>query len=111
MRLQTGTILCLLATSTLALADTASGVKALDRKDYATAYRELKAGVDQGESNAEFYLGVMYARGLGVQQDLTEAVRLYQLAAAQGNAQAQFRLGFRYSQGWGVQKNYIEASH
>ena len=100
----------LFAGTTLAFADTAAGIKALDAKDYATAYRELKAGADQGIPEAEFYLGVMYARGIGVEQDISEAMRLYQLAAAQGNAQAQFRLGVRYAQGWGVQQNMAEAS-
>ena len=78
----------LFAGATLAFADTAAGIKALDSKDYATAYRELKAGADRGNAEAEFYLGVMYARGIGVEQDISEAMRLYQLSAAQGNAQA-----------------------
>jgi hypothetical protein len=41
---------------------------------------------------AQFNLGFMYQRGLGVQQDMTEAIRLYELAAAQGDDDARCSL-------------------
>src|SRR5580658_8074377 len=94
--------------ATFAVADTAAGVKALENHDYATAVREFKAGVDRGEAEAQFNLGIMYARGLGVEKDIAEAWRLFQLAAAQGNAQAQFRLGVRAEKGWGVQQDFVQ---
>src|SRR5579863_3547103 len=103
-------VVLFLGVSTFALADTAAGLKALESKDYSAALREFKAGVDRGEPDAQFNLGIMYARGLGVEKDIAEAWRLFQLAAAQGNAQAQFRLGVRSAQGWGVQQNFVEAS-
>jgi TPR repeat protein len=103
-------VVLFLSLATFAVADTAAGLKALDNHDYATAVREFKAGVDRGEADAQFNLGIMYARGLGVGKDIAEAWRLFQLAAAQGNAPAQFRLGVRSAQGWGVQQNFVEAS-
>jgi uncharacterized protein len=96
--------------SAMGIAGTAEGVKALENKDYATAVRELKAGVDRGDADAEFNLGLMYGHGIGVERDIAEAWRLYQLAAEQGHAQAQFRLGLRSEHGWGVQQNFLEAS-
>jgi len=90
----------LVGISSFAWADTAAGIKALDSRDYATAVREFQTGVDRGDADAEFSLGLMYARGLGVEKDIAEAWRLFQLAAAQGNAQAQFRLGVRSAEGW-----------
>src|SRR5580698_1103715 len=106
----TGLVMCL-GISGAASADTAAGLQALKNKDYATAVRELKAGVDRGEADAQFNLGLMYARGLGVEKDIAEAWRLFQLAAAKGNAQAQFGLGVRSAEGWGVQQDFVAASH
>src|ERR1035441_8718157 len=103
-------IVLFLGISTFAVADTAAGVKALESKDYGTAVREFKTGVDRGEADAQFNLGIMYARGLGVEKDIAEAWRLFQLSAAQGNAQAQFRLGVRSAEGWGVQQDFAQAS-
>src|SRR5258708_40178976 len=97
--------------STLAVADTATGVKALSDKDYATAYRELKASADRGDSNAQSSLAIMYSKGLGIERDMPQAMRLWQLAAAKGNSQAELFLGLTYARGWGVRQNYAEASH
>ncbi|MES1258890.1 MAG: tetratricopeptide repeat protein, partial [Acidobacteriota bacterium] len=94
----------------LMAADSEAAMKAFREKDYATAYKEWKPAAEQGDASAQFNLGLMYARGLGVRQDIAEAMRLYQLSAAQGNAMAEYRLGFRYAHGWGVQQDYAEAS-
>ena len=48
-------------------------------------------------------------KGLGVQQNHTEAVRLFRLAAAQGLAQAQGGLAVQYAVGQGVQKDIVKA--
>jgi TPR repeat protein len=53
---------------------------------------------------------VLYAKGKGVPQDYTEAVRWYRLAAEQGNATAQNNLGGMYYGGNGVLANNV-ASH
>ena len=58
---------------------------------------------------AQGNLGQMYQAGLGVRQDLVEAVRLYRLAADQGLAEAQFHLGLMYEHGFGVPQNSLEA--
>jgi TPR repeat protein len=112
MMLKTGHVgaILFLASTTFAFADTATGLKALENHDYATAVREFNAGVDRGEADAQVNLGIMYARGLGVEKDIAEAWRLFQLSAAQGNAQAQFRMGLRSAQGWGVQQDFAQAS-
>ena len=54
----------------------------------------LRARADQGVAEAQYNLGVMYARGDGVPEDEAEALRWYRLAADQGHADAQFTLGF-----------------
>ena len=69
----------------------------------------LRARAEQGEAEAQYDLGVMYANGLGVPEDDAEAVRWLRLAAGQGYAAAQFTLGLWYDHGLGVPQDDIEA--
>ena len=41
------------------------GAAASKRGDYATAFREWRPLAKQGNANAQFFLGVMYGKGLG----------------------------------------------
>ena len=70
---------------------------------------ETRRLAEQGDADAQYNLGVMYANGEGVPQDDAEAVRWYRLAADQGNASAQNNLGLMYSNGEGVLKDEAEA--
>jgi uncharacterized protein len=79
------------------------------RGDYATALRLLRPLADQGNNDAQFNLGFMYAKGHGVTQDYAEAVKWFRLAAEQGYARADGILGYMYSNGQGVQQDYAEA--
>ncbi len=92
-----------------ASADTAAGVAAFKTKDYHRAYQEWKAAAEAGQAEAEFDLGLLYAEGLGVRRDLSEAMRLYRSAAEKGNAQAQFALGQIYLRGWGTPRDEVDA--
>jgi hypothetical protein len=51
----------------------------------------------------------MYANGLGVPKDDTEAVKWFRKAADEGDAQAQTELGSMYAFGLGVPKDEAEA--
>ena len=44
---------------------------------------EVRALAEQGDADAQFNLGIMYANGRGVPQDDAEVVRWYRLAADQ----------------------------
>jgi len=95
---------------TAALAgDFEDGVAAYDRKDYATALAKFRSSAQQGVSEAQYNLALMYDKGRDVAQDYKEAVRWYQLAAKQGSAEAQVNLGVMYSDGRGVAQDYKEA--
>src|SRR6516225_5443767 len=59
------------------------GEATYNRKDYGTARREWESLAQHGHAVAQNWLGCMYQQGLGVTQDETAAVRLYQQAAAQ----------------------------
>ena len=91
----------LLASSAL-WGDAAAGVAAFKKGDYQAAYREWKAAADKGQPDAQYDLGLLYAKGLGVQRDLQVAQQWYEAAAAQGNAQAEYSLAQMYAQGWGI---------
>lgn len=91
-------------------ADYQKGLDAAKRGDYATALKEWKPLAEQGETAAQFNLGVMYAKGDGVDRNIQEAVKWWRLAAEQGPTKAQTFLGNVYSKGeYGVPKNGKEA--
>lgn len=64
---------------------------------------------EQGNDDAQFWLGTMYERGGVVEQDMAAALKWYQLSAKQGNPDAQVSLGQMYEDGNGVQQDYLEA--
>jgi TPR repeat protein len=55
------------------------------KQDYFEAVKYYKLAADQGDSSAQFNLGIMYDNGLGVKQDRIEAKRLYGLACDNRN--------------------------
>ena len=71
-----------------------------------TAYRKA---AEQGNADAQFNVGVMYANGRGVPQDYAQARDWYRKAAEQGNADAQFNVGVMYANGQGVPQDYGQA--
>ena len=79
------------------------------RGDYATALREWRPLAEQGYGDAQFNLGNMYRKGLGVPQDYAEAVNWFRKAAEQGYGDAQFNLGSMYENGEGVPQDYALA--
>jgi uncharacterized protein len=80
------------------------------RGEYATAYRLWGPVADQGDPDAQFYLGFMNEYGQGVPRNDAEAIRWYRKAAGQDHALAQFRLGDLYSNAEGSPRGDIEAA-
>jgi TPR repeat protein/serine/threonine protein kinase len=58
---------------------------------------------------ARFLIGVCYSEGLGIRQDIREAIRWYKLSASQGYSTAQAVLGQCYFTGTGIPRNLEEA--
>jgi TPR repeat protein len=113
MRALRGVIVLVLAIALPApvlAADFQDGWKAYARGDYAAAMKEWRPLAEQGDADAQYYLGRMYDRRKGVPQDYTEAARWYRLAAKQGDAVAQFSLGVMYEKGSGIPQDYTEAA-
>lgn len=78
-------------------------------KDSAEAFKWFKKAAEQGDAEAQFGLGVMFANGNGTPQDYAMAARWFIKAAEQGNTAPNFYLGLLYENGLGVTKNYAEA--
>ena len=84
-------------------------LSAYKSRDYATAIRLWMPLAKQGDTSAQYYLGVMYQNGSGVSQNDAEAAKWYQLAAEQDHAPAQANLAKLYEDGLGVPKNKAKA--
>lgn len=50
-----------------------NGVAALKRKDYKAASREFKLLAEQGDADAQFFLGTLYQQGYGVDSNISNA--------------------------------------
>ena len=62
--------------------------KAYEAGDFATALREFSELAAQGDANAQYNLGMMYAFGQGVIQDNVYAHMWWNFAATSGDADA-----------------------
>ncbi|MGC9983127.1 MAG: tetratricopeptide repeat protein [Polyangia bacterium] len=81
--------------------------------------RALRKAAAQGDANAQYGLGCVYAGAgarwtgpnrYGVLQDFEEAVFWWKKAADQGNDRAQLHLGDAYTEGEGVPQDHVEAA-
>lgn len=77
-------------------ADLKSAKHVYEQKDYAAALKGFRPMAEQGNAEAQLYLGKMYMQGQGVLKDPNEAIKWFKASAVQGNADAQFFLGSYY---------------
>jgi uncharacterized protein len=102
-------VVALVGFTALAYAGFGEGKAAFDRGDYTAAYRIFKSLSEQGNLEAQDYLGGMYVLGHGVPQDYVEAVKWFRKAAEQGYDNAQNNLGWMYEHGEGVPQDFVLA--
>lgn len=69
----------------------------------------LMKNAQNGDSEAQFKLGNMYLRGVGIEQDYEKAIYWLKLAAQQGHSAAQYNVACCYLSGTGVPKDKITA--
>ena len=72
--------------------DFEKGLEAYERHDYAAALRLWRPLAEQGDIEAQVYIGAIYQDGEGVPQDFAEAARWYHKAAEQGDEGADIYL-------------------
>ena len=96
--------------SSIALANQhLKGYQALENKEYDKALFYLSYEANLGDDRAQYNLGIIYKKGLGVTANDNEAFRWLFLSADQGNILANYALGNAYSKGEGINKNYLLA--
>jgi hypothetical protein len=91
------------------LADVRSGLRAYDRHDFATAFREWSDAAARGSGDAQYHLALLYRDGEGVARDYAQARHWFQLSATQGYKGAANELGLLHMNGQGGQVDYPTA--
>jgi len=82
---------------------------AYDRANFATSLQVWKPQAEQGDPQAQVYVGEIYEKGLGTTPDYAQAALWYQKAADQGFARGLADLAYLYEQGLGVPKDAVKA--
>ena len=71
---------------------------------------QIREAAEQGDAEEQNTLGVLYLKGIGVEQDNEQAAQWFHKAAEQGHVLAQFNLGLCYDQGVGVAQDSEQAA-
>ena len=79
-----------------------AGIEAYKRGDYAAAWAAWGPLASNGDAQAQYYLGHLYAKGEGVDRDPVQALHWFRAAAEQGESYGQFALGYVYEHGLGA---------
>ena len=74
------------------------------------SFEAMRAAAEEGDAQAQCYLGVCFQNGQGVEQDYQEAVKWYRRSAEQNDPVAQCYLGVCYLNGAGVPQEFGEAA-
>lgn len=82
---------------------------AYDRANHATALTVWLELAQQGDPQAQTFVGEIFEKGQGTAPDFGAAIQWYRKAAEQGYARAQINLGHLYEKGQGVGKDPVAA--
>src|SRR6202000_2139709 len=69
------------------------GETAFHHKDYQTSLKLLQPLAEQGNPQAQYYVGQQYLAAWGIKKDKAEGIKLIQQSADQGYAPAQVEVG------------------
>ena len=102
--------IALLLWAGLANADFSTGVFAYINGQYDVAFDTMRSLAETTDhAYAQYYLGMMYANGQGVEPDEEEAAKWFINAAKQGVSQAQYRVAEMFERGRGLPKDFESA--
>ena len=82
-------------------------MKAYISKDYRKAMDEWLPMAENDDANAQYSIGSMYLKGLGVLQDYKEAEKWITRSAVCGHVDAQYALGCMYAKAEGVPQDLV----
>ena len=85
------------------------GQSQIDTGKYAKGAELMRQAAERGEPAAQYRLGKLHEKGLGVPRDLTQARRWTEEAANSGNIRAMHDLAVFYAQGDGGPQSYAVA--
>ena len=97
------------AFGTVALASARDAEQAFRQKDYPRVLESCARLADDGDRVCQFFMGMLYKYGWGVNRDLGIAVDWLKKSSDQDLSHAQEALGDCYLHGLGVTKDYSEA--
>ena len=80
-----------------------------DQASYATALKVWLPQAEAGNPEAQFHVGQIFEKGLGIEPDYRAAALWYRRAAEQEYAPAQIDLGYLYERGLGVEEDRVAA--
>src|SRR5690606_27955779 len=83
---------------------------AFQRGYFLTALELALPRAEKGDAAAQTLIAEIYAKGLGVGQNMERAAGWYQLASRNGDMLATFELGMLYQEGAGVEKDRKRAA-
>ncbi|MDP6081697.1 MAG: SH3 domain-containing protein, partial [Arenicellales bacterium] len=78
-------------------------------KDYTAALSIWQRLAEEGNGDAQYAVGVIHYKGLGVRKDIESALEWFQKAADHGHPEAMFNLGVAAWEGKGLPKSYATA--
>jgi len=70
------------------------------KKDKEKAFKHFLHAAEQGNVEAQFYLGLMFDQGKGVKENSKESIKWYRLAAEGGHHHSQLILSINYALGY-----------
>ena len=80
-----------------------------DRADNSTALKVWLAQAENGDAEAQVYVGEIYEKGISVSPDYVDAAAWYEKAAKQGSVQGLNHSAYLYERGLGVPKDPLRA--
>ncbi len=78
---------------------------AYSRADYRSALNVWRSRAEEGNAEAQHYVGEIHEKGLGIDPDYEEAAKWYKKAADQGYSRSMVNLGYFYERGLGVEQD------
>ncbi len=88
-----------LSSTTLLAGPLQDGFDAFTAGNYKTALQKWLPLAEKGNADAQYNIGILYMKGLGVDKDLRQAFNWYKRAAVGGNVDAMYNLATMYNQG------------